>query len=206
MILWRKHIRLLFAYASHDGVSFYGMIQEETVMEALKLVTPTEAHQAAAEAFKNEFMEYGEQIINGSALLDQMEYLPWLENMRNNNNPQTVSSDWVVSSTFFAMRESDGAIVGIIDVRHSIKQPFLSQYGGHIGYAVRPGERRKGYAVQMLRQALAFTREIGLEKVMLGCYCDNTASKRTMEACGAKWTETKPYADGKMMDIYWITL
>ncbi len=175
-------------------------------METLKLVTPTEAHQAAAEAFKNEFLEHGEPIINGSALLDQMEYLPWLKNIRNNNNPRTVSSDWVVSSTFFAVRESDGAIVGIIDVRHSIKQPFLSQYGGHIGYAVRPGERRKGYAVQMLRQALAFTREIGLEKVMLGCYCDNTTSKRTMEACGAKWTETKPYTDGKMMDIYWITL
>ena len=175
-------------------------------MEPLKLVYPAKVHQDKAEAFKKEFLAHGETVINGSALLDQMDYFPWLEYIKKNNDPQTVSKDWVVSSTFFAVRESDEEIVGIIDVRHSIDNPFLSQYGGHIGYSVRPSERRKGYATEMLRQALAFAKEIGLRKVMLGCYCDNTASKKTMEACGAQWTETKSYTDGNLMDIYWITM
>ena len=78
--------------------------------------------------------------------------------------------------------------------------------GGHIGYAIRPHERRKGYAAEMLRLALAYAKNIGLESVMLGCYCDNTASKKTIEKCGGILTETKPYMDGTMMDVYWIEL
>ena len=80
-------------------------------MEPLKLVYPAKVHQDKAEAFKKEFLAHGETVINGSALLDQMDYLPWLEYIKKNNDPQTVSKDWVVSSTFFAVRESDEEIV-----------------------------------------------------------------------------------------------
>lgn len=172
----------------------------------MKLVKPTWELQAAAEAFKQEFFDCGETIINGSALLDQMDYGQWLENTARNSSPNTVRPDWVVSDTFFAVREPDGKILGIIDIRHSLDNDFLSQYGGHIGYAIRPHERRKGYAAEMLRLALAYAKNIGLESVMLGCYCDNTASKKTIEKCGGILTETKPYMDGTMMDVYWIEL
>ena len=40
----------------------------------------------------------------------------------------------------------DNKIVGMIDLRHHINHPILSVWGGHIGYSVRPTERRKGYA------------------------------------------------------------
>ena len=40
----------------------------------MKLIKPTWEQQAAAEAFKQEFFDCGETIINGSALLDQMDY------------------------------------------------------------------------------------------------------------------------------------
>lgn len=175
-------------------------------MDILKLVSPQLQHKEPAEEFKKEFSDSGEHIINGSALFDQMEYSDWLDNTKRNSSPETVRADWVVSSTFFAVRESDGRIVGMIDFRHSIDNDFLSGYGGHIGYSVRLSERRKGYATEMLRQALDFAESIGLSKVMLGCYCNNTASKKTIEKCGGILTETKPYSDGKMMDIYWILI
>lgn len=175
-------------------------------METIKLAAPAVEHQAAAEDYKGEFFSAGEAVINGSALLDQMEYPGWLEHVRQNSSPHTVQPDWVVSSTFFAIRERDGRIIGMIDIRHSLSNEFLAQYGGHIGYSVRPGERRRGYATQMLKLALAYARSLGLSRVMLGCYSDNLPSKKVIETCGGVKTATKPYTDGKPMDLYWIEL
>ena len=45
----------------------------------------------------------------------------------------------------------DNKIVGIIDFRHHINHPILGTWGGHCGYSVRPSERGKGYAKEMLR-------------------------------------------------------
>ncbi|MBT9777563.1 GNAT family N-acetyltransferase [Clostridium sp. MCC353] len=175
-------------------------------MDELELVKPLEAHKQAAEEMKQEFFDNGEPVINGSALFDQMEYSKWLEQIRLNSDPQTVSESWVPASTFFAVRKGDGRIVGMIDIRHTIEHEFLTRYGGHIGYAVRPRERRKGYASEMLRLALEYAKGIGLSKVMLGCYQDNEASKRTIEHSGGRLAETKPYPDGRPVNIYWIAL
>lgn len=98
-------------------------------MENLILIPPTKANKTAILAFKNEFFQAGERVINGSALLDQMDYEEWLENIRRNGESQTVREDWVVSSTFLAVREQDQRIVGIVDLRHSLGQPFLAEYG-----------------------------------------------------------------------------
>lgn len=176
-------------------------------MERLVLIRPALEHKTAAEEFKQEFIDRGEKVINGSALLDQLDYGAWLEHTTKNSNPETVQKGWVVADTYFAALQNSGRLVGMIDIRHDLSgSEFLTKYGGHIGYSVRPSERRNGYAVQMLKLALALEKERGLHRVMLGCYCDNAASKKTIERCGGRLTETKPYTDGKLMDVYWIEL
>lgn len=89
----------------------------------------------------------------------------------------------------------------MIDVRYSLAVPFLKEYGGHIGYAVRPTERRKGYGVRMLRLALDYCRALGIQ-----CYSDNIPSIRTIERCGSVRMEEKKYLDGKPMYLYEIPL
>lgn len=175
-------------------------------METLELATPTMQHKKQAETFKQEFFDFGETVINGSALFDQMAYESWLVNTLNNSSAEAVSRDWVVTNTFFVIRKTDDKIIGMIDIRHSVNNDFLAAYWGHIGYSVRPSERRKGYATQMLKMALEFEKSIGLKQVMLGCYADNIASIRTIERCGGIRTEEKLYTDGKPMYIYWIAL
>jgi predicted acetyltransferase len=83
---------------------------------------------------------------------------------------------------------------------------LLAQYAGHIGYCVRPTERRRGYATEMLALALDRCRDLGIPTVRLGCYADNEASIRTIEANGGVLIEEKPYLDGIPMRIYSITL
>lgn len=176
-------------------------------MGDIRLIAPSQTFQTAAEAFKREFFDAGETVIHGSSLLDQMEYSDWLRHVERGQDPATVREGWVPFHTFFAQREEDGQLVGIIDLRHSLDNDFLARYGGHIGYAVRPSERRKGYAGAMLRQVLAFASgALGMESVRLGCYADNLASRRTIASCGGHRVETKPYLDGRPMELWQIDL
>jgi predicted acetyltransferase len=93
----------------------------------------------------------------------------------------------------------------MIDIRHSLNE-FLSKYGGHIGYGVRPSERNKGYATQMLRMALQYLKQIGLTKVMLACYQENVASRRTIEKCNGVLEREFLHSDGKTVQVFWITI
>ena len=52
---------------------------------------------------------------------------------------------YVPSVTYLAAREKDDRLVGIMGFRRRLN-PYLLNYGGNIGYSVRPSERGKGYA------------------------------------------------------------
>ncbi len=160
-------------------------------MNELELQLPTLEHKERTEEFKKEFFDNNETVINGSALLDQLEYDEWLEYNIKNRDKSAASPNWVPATTFFAVRKKDNKIVGIIDIRHNLEHEFLAEYGGHIGLSVRPTERKKGYATEMLKMALIYAKTLGLQKVMLGCFSDNIASIKTIEKCGVVLTETK---------------
>ncbi|MCL1913941.1 MAG: GNAT family N-acetyltransferase [Eubacteriaceae bacterium] len=176
-------------------------------MDKINLVFPAASHKEGAEELKSEFFANNEQIIHGSGLYDRFEFDPWLEIATKRRNGIKFSDDWGSyhpSTCFFAIRESDGYIVGMADVRHLLANHFLKNYGGHIGYSVRPSERRKGYATQMLGEALKYAASIGLGKVMVSCYEDNIGSVKTILNCGGVLSESKLFADGKPMNVYWV--
>lgn len=174
-------------------------------METLILKKPAADLELAALDYKREFFEAGELVIHGAAMLDSMEYGVWLKQTMENWEKATVHDNWVQASTFFAVRESDRRIIGMIDIRHELND-FLAAYGGHIGYSVRPSERRKGYAAQMLNMALEYAKDIGLVRVMLACNADNEASRRTILKCGGMLEREFVYTDGKTVQVYWISL
>ena len=174
--------------------------------DVIRLEQASSQHKADAEAMKAEFIKHGEQVIHGSALYDQMPFDQWLENTNRNHDPATVRPDWTVSTTFFAVRQADGCMLGMIDVRHALTVPFLQEYGGHIGYAVRPAQRRNGYATRMLQLALAYCRDLGISQVQLGCFADNAASVHTIRRCGGWLSEQKPFPDGTFVHVYFIDL
>lgn len=180
--------------------------EAQTVLnhDVIRLEQAARYHRKAAEEMKQEFFQHGETVINGSALFDQLPFDAWLQNTNRNHHPETVRSDWAVATTFFAVRQSDEKLLGMIDVRHELSVPFLQEYGGHIGYAVRPSERRKGYATLMLKLALGYCRSLGIASAMLGCYTDNEASIRTIERCGGARTQEKVYIDGKPMVLCFV--
>ena len=119
-----------------------------------------------------------EFVINGSELFDKMDnYTEWCRSIDANTKEETVNPDWVVTDTFFAV-DDNGRIVGIIDLRHTLND-FLKDLG-NCGYSVRPSERRKGIATEMLRQLLDVAKKAGMKELHLSVEKDNEPSVKTI--------------------------
>ena len=168
------------------------------------LVRPTLEWKEEALAYRREHFQNGERVIYGSELFDQTEkYEEWLSSVTLNTDPGTVNENWVVTDTFFVVRKRDARIVGMIDLRHTLNE-FLKDLG-NCGYSVRPSERKKGYATQMLCQLLRAVKEAGLKELHISVERENTASVKVIQKNGGVYERCFPF-EGEMADIYKIVL
>ena len=136
---------------------------------SIRLVRPTLDLKEKALDYRQEHFNHNEFVINGSELLDKIEvYEEWLEKVTNNSKLETVDPKWVLTDTFFAMSEEDNKIIGIIDLRHTLND-FLKDFG-NCGYSVRPSERKKGYATEMLKLLIDFEERWSIQILRLRRY------------------------------------
>lgn len=96
--------------------------------------------------------------------------------------------------------------LGRVSLRHTLNDR-LRQFGGHIGYEIRPSARRQGYGKQILALALGRARDLGLTRVLITCDVDNLGSRGVIEANGGE-LEGEFHLDfyEKPIRRYWITL
>lgn len=169
----------------------------------IQLVRPTEELKEQAFEFKQEFFDHGEFVINGSELFDKTDdYTEWCRSIDANTKEETVNPDWVVTDTFFAV-DDNGRIVGIIDLRHTLNG-FLKDLG-NCGYSVRPSERRKGIATEMLRQLLNVAKKAGMKELHLSVEKNNEPSVKTIIRNGGVYERSFEF-DGEQADIYRIAV
>ena len=169
----------------------------------IQLVRPTEAMKEQAIEFRQEFFEHGEFVINGSELFDKTEdYIEWCRSIDANTKEETVNPDWVITDTFFAVDDQD-RIVGIIDLRHTLND-FLKDLG-NCGYSVRPSERRKGIATEMLRQLLDVAKKAGMKELHLSVEKNNEPSIKTIIRNGGVYERSFDF-DEEQADIYRIAV
>ena len=111
----------------------------------------------------------------------------------------------VPRSTFWLVRDGQ-RILGCSRLRHTLNA-FLEELGGHIGYDIRPSERRRGYGTQILRMTLDKARNLGLKRVLVTADSPNVASWRIIENNGGiLHGEKLSQHTGQLLRKYWIDL
>ncbi len=168
----------------------------------LKFVVPSIEHKKAALEYKQEYIDFNEDHINGSGgFIHTNDYEDWLCKI---TNAQTASqTGWVDCSTYFVFTHE--RIVGTVQIRHELND-FLFNAGGNIGYGVRPSERRKGYATKMLLFALKKCSDLGIDNVLVTCDKGNIASERTIIKCGGVFENEIVEENGNVILRYWIKI
>lgn len=168
----------------------------------IHLIRPTLDLKEEALAYREEHFQHGETVIYGSELFDKTEsYEEWLSSVTRNTDPKTVNENWVITDTFFAVRKSDGRIIGIIDLRHTLNE-FLKDLG-NCGYSVRPSERKKGYATEMLRQLIQAAKEAEMKELHISVEKENAASIKVIKKNGGVYERSFSF-EGETADIYKI--
>ena len=135
---------------------------------------------------------------NNAFNLSEMEYSQWLQSQMDMAKGINLNPEYVPMTTYWLRR--NGYPVGISKLRHSLNEALL-KIGGHIGFCIRPTERGKGYANEILTRTLTMALQMGIKKVLLTCGIENIASWKTIENCGGV---LKKMENGER--YYWIEL
>jgi len=112
-------------------------------------------------------------------------FAAWVESLQQQSDPsrdRRGTCRWIVEGN---------RVLGGIALRHGTDD--VTRRDGHIGYGVRPSARRRGVATWALGEMLTQARGFGLERVLIVCEADNTASIKTIER------------HGSVLDIIWKT-
>jgi predicted acetyltransferase len=153
--------------------------------------------------FINEWNDNGEEITPYSVRPLELDYKGWLENTYKFEDRDGCPSHFVPAHTYFLVSEEE-RIIGAINIRHCLND-YLFKVGGHIGYGIRPLERKKGYANLMLSLALPIAKELGISKALITCDKKNIGSAKTIMKNGGV-LENEVTEEGEITQRYWIDL
>ncbi len=131
----------------------------------LNFILPTERNRDDVLSFYEEIEAVGGECIGAGGC---KSYDRWLTEMRNRRTGKNLPGGYVRENFYLCYEGS--RLIGVFSLKFELTE-FLLHYGGHIGYATRPSNRGRGLAVQMLKQGLELSRELGFDRIL--CVCDS---------------------------------
>lgn len=170
----------------------------------LKLEKPHESHREMYEDIIAELERDSVEFLHPASTFTYRNW-NYLELVKRSRD----ISEWkieglVPADLFFAV--VDNTIVWAIQLRHHIDHPNLIFRWGHIGYWVRPSQRKKWYASKMLEQILEEAKKIWLRKLLITCDVNNVGSNKVIQKNGGILEKECTFDDGSRFNRYWINL
>lgn len=132
---------------------------------------------------------------------DYHDFDYYLDNLEIKNPTDGLVPD----SVFFLLDIERKIFLGAVNIRHYLND-YLLKYGRHIGDGIRPSERRKGYATEMIRLSLMECKIMGIDKVLLVCDKSNIASAKSIIKNGGILENEIADDNGMILQRYWIQL
>lgn len=175
------------------------------LMEELMFVGPEPEYAGELASYRAEMLEASSSMDGCGRLRATDDMEKYLEDCRRGASWETVEPGKVPANQYLCIRKSDGKLLGMLQIRHCLND-YLEKFAGHIGYSVRPSERRKGYAKWMLSRALPICHDVfGLDRVLVTCHVENEGSRRTILANGGVYENTVHEPDrNRDLERYWI--
>ena len=171
-------------------------------MTGMKLVIPDASMSPEIVAYRQAMLDAGSSMDGCGKLRRLANPADWLAFNEAFSKKETAPAGWGPTTQYVYVREADGRIVGMIQVRWEMND-FLRRYGGHIGDGVRPSRRGEGIGTQMIALALEECRRLGIRRVLMTCDKRNIASARTIQKNGGV-LENEVDNDGEIVQRYWI--
>ena len=196
---------VLYFYCNRHGLMKQSdfFVTRKSPSQKLHLRQPEASDREQVMAYREEFLAIDSRM-DGTCALDQYDdFDAWLANVRAYSAPETTPAGKVPATQYLALDENEH-LVGMVNLRHCLND-YLLEFGGHIGYSVRPADRKNGYAIQMLKLALDEAKALGLDRVRIACDRYNIASAKTIQANGGVLDgERYDPQDGTLTQRYWI--
>ncbi len=153
-------------------------------MDSIKLIKPCEKYLLSYLAACRELQSAG---ITTNSFHNPDEFSEWKDNIFQRFEKSSKGIDlpdgYVPATTYWLV---DGKkYIGTGSIRHYLNES-LKNFGGHIGYFIRPSQWNKGYGTIQLRLLLEKAHELGIENALLTCDVENIASARIMKKNGGR--------------------
>ena len=196
---------VLYFYCNRHGLMKQSdfFVTRKTPPQKIHLRQPEAFDREQVMAYREEFLAIDSRMDGTCALNEYDDFDAWLANVRAYSAPETTPAGKVPATQYLALDENEH-LVGMVNLRHCLND-YLLEFGGHIGYSVRPADRKNGYAIQMLKLALDEAKVLGLDRVRIACDRYNIASAKTIQANGGVLDgERYDPQDGTLTQRYWI--
>lgn len=167
----------------------------------MTLRLPTAADREDVLSFYREFEAYHGTCI-GFAHRD--DYDTWLRGMQNRHTGTDLPEGYVRED--FLLCYDGTKLIGVFSLKYELTD-YLLHYGGHVGYAVRPTERNRGYGTEILRRGTEMARSAGFTRILAICDEDNRASECVILKNGGVLENTLFDPEERVtVKRYWISL
>lgn len=186
------------------------MREKPTNCNRVRLVQPSIVYASgylsmAEEFWAKESWVAGEKRFQNDRNLIETNFPAYIRRLNEENQTIGLKSGYIPSTTFW-LAANNAKIIGESRLRHWLTTS-LEYEGGHIGYVIRPSERRKGYGTRILALTIEKAIDLGLNRVLLTCDTDNIGSARIIEQNGGKLaSQGISNSSGKPISRYWINL
>lgn len=171
---------------------------------AVNLVKPSAEFKDEYVSFYQDWKDSQEDMVPWVIARDPGDFDDMLQFLNNNEQGVNIPDGWVKDSTYWLVTEAN-RVVGAVNIRHQLNEKLFNA-GGHIGYGIRPSERQKGYATQLLSLALDKAKDLGINKVLVVCDADNTGSKKTILKNGGIQDTDYIEENGNIVNRFWISV
>jgi predicted acetyltransferase len=177
--------------------------ERTNTMSSLELIEPSKHFKEQYIEMIEEWKGTGEKMVPFVLRFDYEDFDSFLNRLKSLRD-QPIEDEKTVNSSTLWLIEDNVKVVGAVNIRHRLNG-YLIEIGGHIGYGIRPTCRRRGYATEILNQALKHAKSLGITRALVTCDRDNVGSARTIIKNNGV-LDSEAVINGVEIQRYWIEI